>query len=74
MGSTFPPSLLLESLAVDPLLSPAAIMANIANDKGSFSDSNGLERRSGGQGPLSGHTYVQNPVSPLRVIGNPGPL
>ena len=62
------------SFAVDPPLSPVATMSNLANDKGSFSDPNGVDHRtSGGHGPLAAHTYVQGP-SPLRKIGNPGPL
>ena len=63
-----------EPFALDPLLSPVTTMSNLANDKGSFSDPNGVDHRtSGGHGPLSAHTYVQGP-SPLRKIGNPGPL
>jgi len=71
-GNSIPlPSLPPKSLTVDPLLSPVATMNN---DKGSFSDPNGVDQRtSGGHGPLSAHTYVQNP-SPLRTLGNPGPL
>ena len=72
-------SLLLPSPSSSPPIFPVVTMSNVANEKGSISESHGIcdeHHTNGGNGAptLSTHTYVHNTAPQLRVIANPGPL
>ena len=66
-GKIFPPSPPVEFIAVAHLSTMSATNNNIANEKGSISDSNGVS-------VLPVHTYARNTTPQPRVIASPSPL